>query len=130
MEYKERTYIQKKSLAKPVDVKGHRNYRISLASEIPINSYIINKADHIRIKLRVSLIIGKFRIDMTLVKEVHDMVSLKPNKDKMFGKIDVGSFMKHAPFSVADKIELEMEYIDSKPILASDINTLSIQYLV
>lgn len=120
-----KTYMRKTSLERPINVDNtFKSYRISLADETSIDKYDINRPDIIRIKLRVSAIIDNWRIDMTLVKELHDMNQLKANKDKMLFKIDIPTFIDNAPFDVADRIELEMEHI--KPKLPTKVSATSV----
>lgn len=103
----EKQYWKKSSLLKP-EFRG--KYKISLSREEQIKQYEITSPDIIRIKLRISVLLEDWQLDITLVKELYNMADLKSQKDKILFNINTDNFSDEAPFDVIDRIEMEMEY--------------------
>lgn len=105
----------------PIIVEGSPPYRIMASFESPTSSFDINDSQIIRIKLRHSIYFDKWRIDITLIKNVNSTNNLKVAKDSMLFNIPIDKFTALAPWDIADLIEFETEYIgDIKQLVVGD----------
>ena len=112
-----KTYYSKESIIKSIFLvhNYYPAYKLSVSYETKILEFPIKDAKIARIKFRYSIILDKFRIDITLVKNVDNPTTnfstLKEYKDKLLTAIDIKDFADKAPFNFADIIEFELEYI-------------------
>jgi SAM-dependent methyltransferase len=86
--------------------------RLMCNFETPIPEFPASDAKIARIRLRYTITLERWQIDITLVKSVEnlqDSAGLKTTKSKMLYKIE--DFIKDAPWSYAEFIELELEFI-------------------
>ena len=113
-------YYTKKSLLAPIYLISDVNpsYKLSVNEET-VEYNDIDKYDIIRFRNRYSInFINEFkewRLDLTLVKETKDnsLYNLKNIRDKLFSNdITTDNLMDHLIWEYADRIELEIEYID------------------
>lgn len=125
-------HYHKEKLIDPIVVLGNDSspaYRISLAFEHIIDEINIKECSAARIRLRFSIFINPWRLDITLIKNVASLSNpqdLKDNKQKMLFPIDVHTYIDKAPWNVADTIEFEMEYIgDLSTISTDDLKTVN-----
>ena len=96
-------------------------YRLMCNFETPIDEFSVSDAKMARIRLRYTISLTKWQIDITLVKNVDNLntaTELKTSKTKMFFKIT--DFIKEAPWEYADFIELEAEFT-GKNFTSSDL---------
>lgn len=81
-----------------------------------MNEVILKKADKVRIRQRLAIDLGEWRIDITFTKNisgpsVRDMEFLKRQKTLMFTTNNPAEFIEKSPWDQASTIELEVEYI-------------------
>ena len=113
-------YYTKKSLLAPIYLISDVNpsYKLSVNEET-VECNDIDKYDIIRFRNRYSInFINEFkewRIDLTLIKETKDnsLYNLKNIRDKLFSNdITTDNLLENAIWEYADRIELEIEYVD------------------
>jgi SAM-dependent methyltransferase len=106
---KKSIYI-KKQLSKPIYfLEAKYPIKLCINSEIKQEHTIIDKYDVIRIRNRISYMIGKWRLDITFLHETsnNDIDYIKKIKDNLFSIDDVLSIN---PIDVT-RVECELEYI-------------------
>ena len=95
---------------------GMRSLVVSTEKKIP--NFTIEKCNKARIKLRLSRVVGVWRHDLTLVKNIDTKAALLKNisafKAKMLFKIDMGTFVKQFPWDFVDSVEYEIEHLPDK----------------
>jgi SAM-dependent methyltransferase len=95
-------------------------YRLNVSYETPIEEFALKEATLARVRLRYTINLGDWRLDITLVKNVESFSNpaiLKGAKSSMLFDIDLDTFVDKAPWKQADAIEFELEYIgESKNI--------------
>lgn len=113
-------HYSKESIINPLIVidtnNNSPNYKITLSFEKEIDEFNISDCKNARIKLRYSIFIKQWRLDITLVKNIENLSNsqeLKNFKEEIFFKIDIKNFINEAPWDLVDIIEFEMEYMDS-----------------
>lgn len=87
--------------------------RFSVNFEMPTNEFPITNAKLARIRLRYSIELVDWKLEITLIKSITDFsnpADLKRAKTEMLFPITVQSFPEKAPWSLADMIEFELEY--------------------
>ena len=87
-------------------------YRLMCNFETPIAEFSVSDAKFARIRLRYTISLTNWQIDITLIKNVDNLntaTELKTSKPKMLFKIT--DFVNEAPWDYTDFIELEAEFI-------------------
>lgn len=89
------------------------SYKLGVVFEKHIDSFETNECSIGRIKVRYSIIIKQWRVDITLVKttETCNPQTLKTNRNMMITGLSVLDFKTKAPWYHADTIEFEIEYV-------------------
>jgi SAM-dependent methyltransferase len=110
------TYYKKTKIIEPVYFLHNTlpAYRLNVNYETPIDEFTIKDAKIARIRLRYTITIENWRLDLTLVKNVESFSNpaiLKQAKNTMLFDIDTYNFVDKAPWKLADSIEFELEYI-------------------
>jgi len=109
-------HYQKNKLIHPVIFQSDNNYpswSLMISEETKIEPFDIKETSLIRIKLRFTIILEKWNVDITLVKNVDNLSNsqeLKVSKDAMLFNIDIDNFIEKAPWNITDTIEFELEY--------------------
>ena len=88
-------------------------YKLKIADEIEIAEFDAAECIHARIKVRASITYKRWKLDITLVKNIVDItntIALVAQRDKMIMKDDA-DFINKAPWAFADAIEFELEFI-------------------
>jgi hypothetical protein len=129
-------YYIKKSIVPPVylisETLNQPSYKLSVNTETEHNSDI-NKFDIVRFRLRYSISFNTeelkdWKLELTLVKETtnQSLEQMKQIRDKLFAtNITKDTFLEKADWNNVDRIELELEYINSnKPISIEHISNL------
>ena len=114
------THYRKDKIIKPMTLTHNvlPSYRFSASFETEIEEFSVSKAQLARIRLRYTINLGNWQLDITLVKNVSDFsnpVKLKSAKTAMLFPIDINNFIEKAPWSFADIFEFELEYIGEAP---------------
>jgi hypothetical protein len=119
-------YYQKNILARcKYNENGMRSLVVS--TEKPVSKFTIEKCNKARIKLRLSRVVGVWRHDLTLVKNIASKAELLKNistfKAKMLFKIDMSKFAVQFPWDFIDAAEYEIEHLPgkSKSLKVSDL---------
>ncbi len=103
-------------------------YRLAFTFEVPIDEFSIKDATSARIRLRYSITLDNWQLDITLIKSITDLTNpnnLKIEKNNMLFDIDIDNFIDKAPWNNADYIEFEMEYIgDHLNFSVKDLNVI------
>lgn len=108
-------YYSKTKIVKPM-IFLHNNlpaYKLNASFETPIEEFSVSKATLARIKLRYSIELGDWQLDITLVKSVVDLsnpIALKTARNAMIYAIDVKNFVEKAPWGGCELIEFELEF--------------------
>lgn len=113
----------KNRIINPIIVHDDPLYRINVSFEKEIPEFNVKDCQFAKIKLRFSIIVDSWRLDITLVKNVKTLSNpkeIKSAKSRMLYEITTDTFIDKAPWSITDYIEIETEYI-------SNMNNLSIQ---
>jgi hypothetical protein len=90
------------------------SYKLKISNEKKIPEFDIKDCSFARIKLRYSIIVDNWRLDITLIKNIYNLTNIeeiKDKKNKMFA--NTNNFVNDAPWNYADKIEFELEYINN-----------------
>ncbi len=123
------THYKKEKIIKPM-ILLHNNlpaYRFTANFETPIDEFSVSKATVARIRLRYTIQISTdWQLDITLVKQITDFsnpAKLKAAKNTMLFPIDVKTFVEKAPWSHADIMEFELEFIGNRFSTTSLIET-------
>jgi SAM-dependent methyltransferase len=120
------TYYKKTKIIEPAYFM-HNDlpaYRLNINYEAKIEEFQIKDA-LARIKLRYSITLDDWRLDITLIKNIatfSNLSLLKEAKNKMLFDINLANFIDEAPWRSTDYIEFELEYV-------GDIHNISIQSL-
>ncbi len=118
-------HYTKQHIINTIHVLDEPQYKISCATEKPIPEFKLENIDTTRIKLRFSIFMEEWRLDITLVKELNgnNLSELKTMKNTMLTDL---SFMDYdrAPWIYASMIEFELEYIGSSPTADSFKNAV------
>lgn len=120
------SHYKKEKIINKFIVKDKRlNYKLDINYETPIDAFDISECTSARIKLRYSIFIGEWRIDITLINQVKSLSSpneLKTKKNMLLTKINPDNFIDEAPWDKCKYIELELEY-------TNDIKHLTVEKL-
>ncbi len=114
------THYKKEKIIKPVILLHNAlpAYRFTANFETPIEEFSVTKATFARIRLRYTILISDlWQLDITLVKQISDFsnpAKLKTAKNTMLFPIDVKTFAEKAPWSLAELIEFELEFIGKR----------------
>ena len=111
------THYTKEKIINKMIVLDNPPYHIHAGFEKTIEPFSVSECSHIRIKLRYSIMLGDWRLDITLVKDlndVFDMALIKKNKSLMLYPIKVNEFVDDAPWNIANNVEFELEFIGRK----------------
>jgi hypothetical protein len=107
-------HYKKERLINTLIVLDNPSYKISLSFEHKLPEFNILECQSARIKLRFSIVLEPWRLDITLIRKVNTLSNpklLKDNKTKMLYELSVNDFVKNAPWEYAHHIEFETEYI-------------------
>lgn len=99
--------------------------RLSAGFESSIDEFPTVESQLARIKLRHSTVLNDWRLDITLVRNITDFnnpLAIKAEKNSMLFPINSTDFIEKAPWSKANVIEFELEYI-------GDIQDFSVEKL-
>lgn len=91
-------------------------FKLDLNYEIPTAEICAKNITLARIKLRYTIYLEVWRLDITLTKSIDSFanpVVLKNAKNEMFYTITPETFVDKAPWASADSIEFETEYVKS-----------------
>ena len=130
---KKKNYI-KKSICKPIIVKGLNPYKLCFNTEDDTDNEV-NEFDLIRFKLRYSILfntpeLNNWRLDCTLVNELMctDINSLKNIRDIMFKNTNIDNFINCDAWNHT-KVELELEYIKDPSMFTQDnLNAIGVLF--
>jgi SAM-dependent methyltransferase len=87
--------------------------RFAVNFETSIDEFSVTKAQLARIRLRYSIQIEPWKLEITLTKTINDFSNpaiLKSAKAAMLFSISTSDFIEKAPWHLADMIEFELEY--------------------
>lgn len=102
-------YMVKKSVMDPVMVANDLGgYRTALSRETKSKEFTLQNLEATRIKIRASVNLGSWRLDITLVKNA-TVQNVSAMRTKMIYPIT--DFIKEAPLDLVDWIEFEFEWI-------------------
>jgi ubiquinone/menaquinone biosynthesis C-methylase UbiE len=107
-------HYQKTKLINAIQVMGTPSYKFTLSFEKAIGVFPTRDCSGARIKLRFSIELDVWRIDITLVKPIDSLSNphvLKSSKTKMLFSLPINQFVEKAPWVFASHVELELEYI-------------------
>jgi hypothetical protein len=107
-------HYQKTKLINAIQTMGTPSYKFTLSFEKTMDVFPTHNCSSARIKLRFSIELDKWRIDITLVKPVESLSNpqeLKSSKTRMLFNLPINQFVEKAPWSFASHVELELEYI-------------------
>lgn len=107
-------HYQKKKIINPIIVQGNINYKLSLSIEKPIEEFDIKECNIARIKLRYSISLPQWRLDITLTcsNTLNNSQIIINKKKDLFYKIEIDEFVDKAPWNFIDNVEIEYEYVD------------------
>lgn len=113
------THYTKNSLIKSTYLTSdfYPAYKFSISKETPIEPFEVKLAELARIKLRYSIEIDIWRLDITLIKQINslaNMAELVSFRQKILIKINVKDFLTEAPWQYIDHVEFELECIKQK----------------
>jgi hypothetical protein len=122
-------YYTKKQLIHPIYFIHDSNpgYRLSINRETKIEEFPIKEVELARIRLRYTIQLNDWQLDITLIKNIKEFSNpalLKNEKNKMLFDITIDNFVRAAPWLLADYIEFELEYTGD--IIDFNINKLLI----
>lgn len=137
-----KNFYTKKSLTNPVFIINDElkiPIKLSISEEKVISEKNI-KSDLVRAKLRLTILpsdefenLKEWKIDITLIKSLKKISSIseiKKIRDSLFPKdLKLENFMKLAPWSYSDTIELEIESLNSKKVSEESISGI-IKFLI
>ena len=108
-------YYTKKQLIHPIYFIHDSNpgYRLSINKETKIDEFPIKDVDLARIRLRYTIQLEDWQLDITLIKNIKEFSNpaiLKNEKNKMLFDINTDNFINAAPWISAEYIEFELEY--------------------
>jgi hypothetical protein len=110
---KHKHYI-KERLLNPVFLTHNTSpdYKLSISDEIPTKEIPFSNFKYARIKLRYTIALDDWKLDLTLVKAIDNLQNndLFKFKEKMLFPITKDNFIEKAPWSFCDTIEIELEY--------------------
>lgn len=117
-------YIRKKTIGFVRIDKGTK--KVTLSSETPISPQTMHTAKHMRFKSRLSATVDDWRVDMTIVKEVdpNNTAIIKTLRRDMFTDPHPNKFLEDGPIDIADKYEIEIEYLGDSALTPADINEI------
>lgn len=117
-------YIKKKTVGFVRIDKGTK--KISLSREIPMKPQKLNNAKHMRFKSRLSATVDDWRVDMTIVKETDPVNTaiIKTLRRDMFNDPHPNKFLQEGPMDLADKYEVEIEYIGDSALTPGDVEDI------
>jgi ubiquinone/menaquinone biosynthesis C-methylase UbiE len=110
------THYKKTPIISPINFV-HRvmpAYRLAAGFETPIEPFPIASATLARIRLRYTITLDEWQVDITLVKTISDFsnpITLKSAKNTMLFPIQPSNFAEAAPWKAAELVEFELEYI-------------------
>jgi SAM-dependent methyltransferase len=116
------SYYEKQKILNQLIVNDKPQYKITMSFEQQIKEFSINTCQQARIKLRFSVEIGVWRLDMTLVRNIDTLsnpANLKTAKSKMLFILPINKFIDDAPWNYVHQVELEMEYIGDQKIITT-----------
>ena len=117
------SHYEKERIIQPMQVEGSPSYKLTLSFEKKLPEFSVKSCQSARIKLRFSIELDNWRIDITLVKLVQTMSNpqdLKSGKSKMLFKLSVDDFVAKAPWAIANHVELELEYTGDHKLLTPE----------
>jgi mRNA capping enzyme len=107
------SYWRKESARQPIVVRGWLPYKIAIAVETPISAFPPGQNALLRLKNRLSVVIGEWRLDLTAVKSgplKEFSSSLQRIRNDFFRTHAVAQWCD-LPFEMIDSFECELEYI-------------------
>lgn len=124
-------HYKKNKITNSLIIVANPTYKIALSLEESVTPFDIITCHIARIKLRFSIILEPWRLDITLIKQVPDFVNpsiIKEYKSKTLYEININNFIDKAPWDFIDYIEFEAEYINKldKITVADFINISNI----
>jgi hypothetical protein len=120
-------YSTKTRLMRPIHINEFPKYSVGIAEETPIKSFGVPPTALIRIKLRNSYIIDKWRIDLTAVKQmnmsdVKDQL-LEIKKRIILPTLTAENFFTTIPHEEISQYEIEAEWIGDK-LIREDVDSI------
>lgn len=115
-------HYEKQRLINPMQVDSRPGFKLTLSFEKTLPSFSIKTCNTARIKLRFSIELVDWRIDITLIKIVPNLSNpqdLKANKARMLFELSTDDFVEKAPWAFVNHTELELEYIGDHTKLTS-----------
>ena len=97
--------------------ENNPQFKLTASFEKILDSFELSQCSKARIKLRYSIELGVWRLDITLVKNLETLINaadIKHAKQTMLYKLSVDDFVEKAPWDKADMIEFEMEFIGQR----------------
>lgn len=97
--------------------ENNPQFKLTASFEKTIDSFDLAQCSKARIKLRYSIELGVWRLDITLIKNLETLINtadIKHAKTTMLYKLSVDEFVAKAPWDKADSIEFEMEFIGKR----------------
>lgn len=125
-------HYTKVNIINSFEVQSMINYKIAIAYENDIEPFETSICNTARIKLRYSITVNDWRIDITLIANIKSLLSsieLKERKTEMFFDIPIDEFVDKAPWNDCDHIEVELEYIGNIKNLTIDNFTNGIKLI-
>jgi SAM-dependent methyltransferase len=107
-------HYQKERVINPLIVTDSPSYKITLSFEHDIPEFTILECQAARIKLRFSIDMAPWRLDITLIRKVQTLTdprTLKDDKKKVLYELSVKDFTEKAPWDYIHHIEYEAEYV-------------------
>lgn len=124
--------IIKNKIYRPIKINDYIDYTINLSTETPSEKKFNTNSDAlVRFKNRISYDLGKWRVDLTAVKQglLKDLAPvLVTLKNKIFGnKVTPSNYLERIDTAIIDWYEMEIEYISDKNLLLpDDINVVQV----
>jgi SAM-dependent methyltransferase len=119
-------HYSKIPITNPVYAMGANNlpgYKMQCSLETPIKPFDAEKCPT-RVRLRFSVDLDDWRLDLTLVKDVdlstEGLSALQTAKREMFEQITVKNFVEKAKWDYSNRIECELEYVGNLEDLTLD----------
>ena len=113
-----KNHYRKEKIIEPIYIIDENanglTYRLAVTFEHKIPEFNIKECTSARIRLRFCATYDNWRIDITLVKEIENLMNptlVQSSKADMLFPISIDNFNETAPWKVADIIEVECEYI-------------------
>lgn len=89
--------------------------RLAANFELSTDEFSISQANLARIRLRYTIVIDSWQLDITILRNIIDFnnpVKIKTLKNEMLYPLNNKKFADEAPWELSDLIEFELEYID------------------